>query len=83
MHAFFDSFVHSGTTLREFVLKYEQALMRRYQDENREHYASKHLQPVPKVRPPIAEHAATVYTRIIFNMFEDEVLESLRLTKEK
>jgi hypothetical protein len=57
--------------------------MHRYHDENKEHYASKHLQYVPKVRPPIAEHAATMYTRIIFNMFEDEVLESLWLTKEK
>jgi SWIM zinc finger len=57
--------------------------MHRYHDENKEHYASKHLQHVLKVRPPIAKHAATVYMRIIFNMFEDEVLESLWLTKKK
>ncbi|XP_078148193.1 protein FAR1-RELATED SEQUENCE 5-like [Carex rostrata] len=83
MHSFFDSFVHSGTTLREFIAKYEQALMRRYMDENREHYASKHMHPVPKGRPPIAEHAAIVYTRNIFNKFENEVEESNRFTKKK
>ncbi|KAJ1693909.1 hypothetical protein LUZ63_010607 [Rhynchospora breviuscula] len=52
MHSFFDSFVNNGTTLREYVIKYEKALECRYLDEQEEQFASKYKFPT-KVKSPL------------------------------
>ncbi|KAJ3702892.1 hypothetical protein LUZ61_006597 [Rhynchospora tenuis] len=74
MHSFFDSFVNSGTTLREFVTKYEKALECRYLDEKEEHYVSKYKFPT-KAKSPLELHGAKVYTRKVFNLFQIELTE--------
>jgi MULE transposase domain len=65
MHLLFDLFVHNGTTLREFVIKYEQALECRYKDEHDEKFVSKYKFPT-KVKSPLEHHGANVYTRKVF-----------------
>ncbi|KAJ4809071.1 Protein FAR1-RELATED SEQUENCE 5 [Rhynchospora pubera] len=72
MHSFFDSFVNNGTTLREFVIKYEKALECRYLDEQDEQYVSKY-KFTTKAKSPLELHGATVYTRNVFNLFQDEL----------
>jgi SWIM zinc finger len=39
--------------------------------------------PNLKVRCPLKEYASTIYTWNIFNKFQDELLESFKLKKEK
>ncbi|KAJ4818510.1 Protein FAR1-RELATED SEQUENCE 5 [Rhynchospora pubera] len=76
MHSFFDSFVNNGTTLREFVMKYEKALECRYLDEQDEQFVSKYKFPT-KAKSPLELHRAKVYTRNIFNLFQDELTEGI------
>ncbi|KAJ3691464.1 hypothetical protein LUZ61_020628 [Rhynchospora tenuis] len=76
MHSFFDSFVNKGTTLREFVIKYEKALECRYLAEQDEQYVSKYKFPT-KAKSPLELHAANVYTRKIFNLFQFELTEGI------
>ena len=83
IHSFFDSFLNKGTTLREFVIKYERALESRYRSKHEERFASIYKNPILQVKSPLEEQAANVYTRNIFNEFQVELKESLKLRKEK
>ncbi|KAJ4782570.1 Protein FAR1-RELATED SEQUENCE 5 [Rhynchospora pubera] len=82
MHSFFDSFVNKGTTLREFVMKYEKALESRYLDEQDEQYVSKYKFPT-KAKSPLELHGANVYTRKVFNLFQIELREGIHLRTYK
>ncbi|KAJ1686359.1 hypothetical protein LUZ63_017749 [Rhynchospora breviuscula] len=72
MHSFFDSFVNNGTTLREFVMKYEKALECRYLDEKDEQYVSKYKFPT-KVKSPLELHGAK---EVIYDMGMDTSFHS-------
>ncbi|KAJ4783922.1 Protein FAR1-RELATED SEQUENCE 5 [Rhynchospora pubera] len=82
MHSFFDSFVNNGTTLREFVIKYEKALECRCLDEQEEQFASKYKFPT-KVKSPLELHGANVYTRNVFKLFQDELNEGIYMRTNK
>ncbi|XP_061359251.1 protein FAR1-RELATED SEQUENCE 5-like [Gastrolobium bilobum] len=83
INSFFDGFVTSGTTLKEFVEKYNQAVDARYESFKKEDFESKHKERLLTFNMPLEEHAAKVYTRAIFLKFSEELSFSLRLSKEK
>ncbi|XP_078154610.1 protein FAR1-RELATED SEQUENCE 5-like [Carex rostrata] len=83
IHSFFDSFLNKGTTLREFVVKYEHALEHRYRAEHAERFTSIYKTPILKLKSPLEEQAADVYTRKIFSSFQDELMECPKLKKKK
>ncbi|XP_078176397.1 protein FAR1-RELATED SEQUENCE 5-like [Carex rostrata] len=83
IHSFFDSFLNKGTTLREFVVKYERAIEHRYIAEHAERFVSIYKKPNFDVRSSIEEQAANVYTRNIFSKFQDELEESFKLMRKK
>ncbi|XP_061355363.1 protein FAR1-RELATED SEQUENCE 5-like [Gastrolobium bilobum] len=83
INSFFDGFVTSGTTLKEFVEKYNQAVDTRYESSKKEDFESKHKERLLTFNMPLEEHAAKVYTRAIFLKFGEELSLSLRLSKEK
>jgi hypothetical protein len=83
INAFFDSFVDSSTTLQDFVVKFEKAIDSRYKNEKKEHFESRHRERILSVGSKIEEHAASFYTRAIFNKFQDELAKLCRFTKEK
>ncbi|XP_078176352.1 protein FAR-RED IMPAIRED RESPONSE 1-like [Carex rostrata] len=58
IHSFFDSFLNKGTTLREFVVKYEHALEHRYRAEHAERFTSIYKTPILKLKSPLEEQAA-------------------------
>ncbi|KAG5552681.1 hypothetical protein RHGRI_010696 [Rhododendron griersonianum] len=61
VNSFFDDFVTSTTNLKEFVVKYDQALKRIFRIVNDNEI--------------LLKHAAKVYTRNIFNKFKNEMSE--------
>ncbi|XP_061374515.1 protein FAR1-RELATED SEQUENCE 5-like [Gastrolobium bilobum] len=83
INAFFDDFVTFGTTLKEFVEKYNQAVDARYESLKKENFESmpkeKHLQ----FNMLLEEHATRVYTRAIYVKFVNELSHILSFFKEK
>ncbi|XP_061340632.1 protein FAR1-RELATED SEQUENCE 5-like [Gastrolobium bilobum] len=83
INSFFDSFVISSTTLKEFVEKYNQAVDVLYESFKKEDFESKHKERLLAFHMPLEEHATKVYTRAIFLKFSSELSLSLQFSKEK
>ncbi|XP_078152582.1 protein FAR1-RELATED SEQUENCE 1-like [Carex rostrata] len=83
IHSFFDSFLNKGTTLREFVIKYEHALEHRYRAEHVERFASIYKNPILKSKSPLEKEAADVYTRNMFKEFLEELTDGLTMRTDK
>ncbi|XP_062006105.1 protein FAR1-RELATED SEQUENCE 5-like [Rosa rugosa] len=71
-NALFDDFVTSMTNLREFVVKYEQALHKIITRESSEDFTSEHKYCIVNDDDFLLKHAAQVYTRNIFEKFKSE-----------
>ncbi|XP_048427662.1 protein FAR1-RELATED SEQUENCE 5-like [Pyrus x bretschneideri] len=72
INSFFDGFVTPTTNLREFVVKYEQALKKIMEREGDEDFESKHKYRIVNEGEFLLQHAASLYTRNVFNKFKDE-----------
>ncbi|XP_018820609.2 protein FAR-RED ELONGATED HYPOCOTYL 3-like [Juglans regia] len=74
MNAFFDGFVHSGTTLKEFVDQFDNALRKKVEVEAIADFNSLN-QTIPCVSPSdIEKQFQTVYTNAKFKEVQKEVL---------
>ncbi|KAH1203431.1 Protein FAR1-RELATED SEQUENCE 5 [Glycine max] len=83
INAFFDSFVHSRTTLQEFVVKFEKTVDCRLEVEKREDYESRHKFRILSTGSKLEHHAAFVYTRNVFGKFQNELRKINEFTKKK
>ncbi|XP_074571837.1 protein FAR-RED IMPAIRED RESPONSE 1-like [Curcuma longa] len=73
MNAFFDGYVHSKTTLKQFVEQYDNALKSKIEKENNSDFASfNSIIPVISGHP-IEKQFQSVYTNKIFKLFQDEI----------
>ncbi|KAK9939546.1 hypothetical protein M0R45_016238 [Rubus argutus] len=71
-NAFFDDFVTSTTNLREFIIKYEQALHKIVANESSEDFISEHKYRIVNDDDFLLKHASKIYTRNIFEKFKSE-----------
>ncbi|XP_026428514.1 protein FAR1-RELATED SEQUENCE 5-like [Papaver somniferum] len=78
INSFFDHYVNSKTSLREFVESCDQALERMYLREREEDYKSIHLKCIYVSQDLLVRHASKVYTRVIVNIVQVEFNASLR-----
>ncbi|KAL6201202.1 hypothetical protein ACLB2K_024917 [Fragaria x ananassa] len=69
-NSFFYGFVTSTTNLREFVVKYDQALKRIIENESEEDFESEHKFRIMNDDEFILKDASKLYTRNIFNKFK-------------
>ncbi|KAF7149366.1 hypothetical protein RHSIM_Rhsim03G0133600 [Rhododendron simsii] len=83
VNSFFDAFVTSTTNLKEFVVKYDQALKRIVKKESDEDFESEHKFRIVKDNEFLLKHATKVYTRNIFNKFKDKISEALNCKVEE
>ncbi|KAK1583585.1 hypothetical protein Q3G72_025249 [Acer saccharum] len=83
INSFFDAFVTSKTNLKEFVVKYEQALKRIMGRESDEDFESEHKYRIVNDGEFLLKHAARLYTRKVFNKFKDEWNEVNRYKVEE
>ncbi|XP_061368869.1 protein FAR1-RELATED SEQUENCE 5-like [Gastrolobium bilobum] len=58
INSFFDSFVNSTTTLRDFVVKFEKAINNRYEAGKKKNFESRHKSHTLTIGSKIEEHAA-------------------------
>ncbi|XP_042460880.1 protein FAR-RED IMPAIRED RESPONSE 1-like [Zingiber officinale] len=73
MNAFFDDYVHSKTTLKQFIEQYGNALKSKIEKEDNSDFASfNSIIPVISGNP-IEKQFQSVYTNKIFKLFQDEL----------
>ncbi|XP_077228219.1 protein FAR1-RELATED SEQUENCE 6-like [Tasmannia lanceolata] len=87
INGFFDGFVNSKTTLKEFVDKYDLALKSQQGKECKADYDTWNGKPTLKTNSFFEKQAAAFYTREIFCKFQDEICSmnncSIRYIKEE
>ncbi|XP_026398419.1 protein FAR1-RELATED SEQUENCE 5-like [Papaver somniferum] len=69
VNAFFNEFVSSKTNLKEFAIRYDQALKKIVDKEIEEDYVLEHTKRIIDERNLILKHAAEIYTRNMFGKF--------------
>ncbi|MQL84669.1 hypothetical protein Taro_017172 [Colocasia esculenta] len=72
---FFDDFVTTKTTLFEFISKYAVAIERRFDTENQADVKSWEIEAYLKTISPYEKQVAGIYTRAIFQKFQQELVE--------
>ncbi|XP_042457631.1 protein FAR-RED IMPAIRED RESPONSE 1-like [Zingiber officinale] len=73
MNAFFDDYVHSKITLKQFVEQYNNALKSKIEKEDNSDFASFNL-IIPVISGnPIEKQFQSVYTNKIFKLFQNEL----------
>ncbi|XP_027182119.1 protein FAR1-RELATED SEQUENCE 5-like [Coffea eugenioides] len=83
MNKFFKDYLNSSTAMSKFVTQYDRAIEARYDKEKEKKFKTKNTKPILKTLYPMEAEAAKVYTRKIFRMFQDELLESQKYVSEK
>ncbi|KAJ3693401.1 hypothetical protein LUZ60_008881 [Juncus effusus] len=73
MNAYFDKYVNSKTTFREFAVKYETAVLAKWEKEAAEDWRSSNRFPNMVSTMPFERQFAQVYTFRVFNIFQEEV----------
>ncbi|XP_008792111.2 protein FAR1-RELATED SEQUENCE 5-like isoform X2 [Phoenix dactylifera] len=74
---FYKKYFNTKTALKVFLTQFELAMASRYEDEAQADADTMCTKPVLKTASPIEKQAATIYTRVVFNKFQQEFVESL------
>ncbi|XP_038986426.1 protein FAR1-RELATED SEQUENCE 5-like [Phoenix dactylifera] len=77
MNDFYKKYFNTKTSLKVFLAQFELAMASRYEDEAQEDSDTLCTKPVLKTASPIEKQAAAIYTRAVFNKFQEEFVESL------
>nr|XP_010914936.1 protein FAR1-RELATED SEQUENCE 5 [Elaeis guineensis]XP_010914937.1 protein FAR1-RELATED SEQUENCE 5 [Elaeis guineensis]XP_019704364.1 protein FAR1-RELATED SEQUENCE 5 [Elaeis guineensis]XP_029118924.1 protein FAR1-RELATED SEQUENCE 5 [Elaeis guineensis] len=77
MNDFYKKYFNTKTSLKVFLTQFELAMASRYEDEAQAGADTLCTKPVLKTASPIEKQAATIYTRAVFNKFQQEFVESL------
>eukprot|EP00262_Sarcandra_glabra_P020911 TRINITY_DN8520_c0_g6_i1.p1 TRINITY_DN8520_c0_g6~~TRINITY_DN8520_c0_g6_i1.p1 ORF type:complete len:441 (-),score=69.89 TRINITY_DN8520_c0_g6_i1:175-1386(-) len=80
MDAYFDKYVTSTTSLQEFVINYEKALMRKFEKETIEDFDAGDKQPTLISILKFEEQLSQIYTLNIFRKFQREMQKCLNCT---
>ncbi|KAF3677104.1 putative E3 ubiquitin-protein ligase-like [Capsicum annuum] len=76
MNKFFKDYLNSSTPVSVFVLQYDKAIDARYDKVRENDYKTKYSKPVLKTLYPMEDEAAEKYTRKIFQIFQEELIQS-------
>ncbi|BAH95184.1 Os11g0244900, partial [Oryza sativa Japonica Group] len=76
MFKFFQRSSITTTTLRDIAFQFDKAIARDYQTELQEDFATFSSKPVMKSSHPMEKQASELYTKVMFDLFQDELIES-------
>ncbi|KAK2980393.1 hypothetical protein RJ640_014566 [Escallonia rubra] len=85
LNSFFDKYVHSESSLKDFVEQYKAVLQDRYEEQAKADFDAWHETPELKSPSPFEKQMSLVYTHEIFKKFQVEVLgaAACHLKKER
>ncbi|EHA8589332.1 protein FAR1-RELATED SEQUENCE 5 [Cocos nucifera] len=83
MNKFFQRTFETRTSLFEFVAKFDQAIAGQYEKEVQADFANMIARPVLKSSSSIEKHASETYTKTIFSIFQEELVQALGYSVEK
>ncbi|PKA66735.1 Protein FAR1-like sequence 5 [Apostasia shenzhenica] len=83
MNKFFQRNSITTTTLRDIVAQFDKAMAGQYEKEVHADFAMVHSRPVMKTPSPMEKQASEIYTRVIFDFFQEELVESSGFLLEK
>ncbi|KAK3009374.1 hypothetical protein RJ639_013791 [Escallonia herrerae] len=85
LNSFFDKYVHSESSLKDFVEQYKAVLQDRYEEQAKADFDAWHETPELKSPSPFEKQMSLVYTHEIFKNFQVEVLgaAACHLKKER
>lgn len=81
--SFFDGYVNQHTTIPVFFRQYERAMENWFEREIEADHDTICTTPVLKTPSPMEKQAANLYTRKIFNKFQEELVETFVYTANK
>lgn len=81
--SFFDGYVNQQTTIPMFFKQYERALENSLEREIEADYYTICTTPVLKTPSPMEQQAANLYTKKVFEKFQDELVETFVHTANK
>ncbi|KAF0895240.1 hypothetical protein E2562_008576 [Oryza meyeriana var. granulata] len=76
MFKFFQRNSITTTTLRDIAFQFDKAIAKDYQNELQEDFATFSSKPVMKTSHPMEKQASEIYTKVMFDFFQDELIES-------
>ena len=77
INSYFDGYINASTTIQALIRQYEKAIASRHEKEVKADYETMNATPVLKTPSPMEKQAAKIYTKIIFQKFQDELVETL------
>ncbi|XP_049350282.1 protein FAR1-RELATED SEQUENCE 1-like [Solanum verrucosum] len=83
MNKFFKDYLNSSTPMSVFVVQYDKAIDARYDKVREKDYKTKHSRPILKTLYPMEDEAAKEYTRKMFQIFQEELIQSQKFIAEK
>lgn len=75
LKSYFSTFVTAQTPLNEFIVRYEKALEKRYEEERKEDFNSFNMQAALHTKDPIEDQCRRLYTITMFKVFQKELLD--------
>ncbi|WMV27874.1 hypothetical protein MTR67_021259 [Solanum verrucosum] len=76
-NSFFDGYIDASTNIHILMSQYEKATASRHEKEVKAEYDTINIAPILKTPSPMEKQAANIYTREIFLMFQQELMETL------
>lgn len=76
MHKFFQRHSITTTTLRDLVAQFDKAMAGQYEKEVQADFSTANSRPILKTPSPMEKQASEIYTRAIFDIFQEELVES-------
>ncbi|KAK4587845.1 hypothetical protein RGQ29_019019 [Quercus rubra] len=77
INSYFDGYINASTNVQVLIKQYEKAIASRYEKEVKADYDTINTLPVLKTPSPMEKQAANLYTRKIFMIFQEELVETL------
>ncbi|CAL9188980.1 protein FAR1-RELATED SEQUENCE 5-like [Musa acuminata AAA Group] len=77
LNKFFKRNFNSKTSLLVFIARFDQEMASQYEKEAQADFAAAYTKPLLRTPSPIEKQAAEVYTKEIFDKFQEEFIESL------
>ncbi|XP_071723375.1 protein FAR1-RELATED SEQUENCE 7-like [Rutidosis leptorrhynchoides] len=74
--SFFGDYVNDQTPFKDFISQYEEGLEQRRVEERKEDFHSSNLHGLLRTNEPIEEQCGRLYTLTLFQIFQNELLQS-------